>query len=76
MKLGMWLSGNTLNYERQLFRHRKNIAFAMVAKIVKLLWKNPQIKASLMKLISTGADYARHFCRHIKLIVGGCYDKK
>ena len=24
-------------YERQLFRHRKNIAFALVAKIVKLL---------------------------------------
>ena len=24
------------NYERQLFYHRKNISFAMVAKIVKL----------------------------------------
>ena len=30
-----------------------------------------------MKLvILTGADYARHFCRHIKLIVVGCYGKK
>ena len=30
-----------------------------------------------MKLvILTGADYARHFCRHIKLIVGGCYGNK
>ena len=39
MKRGMWLSGNIYaNYERQLFRHHKNIAFAMVAKIVKL-WK-------------------------------------
>ena len=30
-----------------------------------------------MKLVIwTGADYARHFCRHIKLIVGGCYGNK
>ena len=39
MKRGtcMWLSGNIYaNYECQLFRHHKNIAFAMVAKIVKL----------------------------------------
>ena len=37
MKRCMWLSGNIYaNYERQLFRHPKNIAFAMVAKIVKL----------------------------------------
>ena len=39
MKRGMWLSGNIYaNYERQLFHHHKNIAFAMVGKIVKL-WK-------------------------------------
>ena len=38
MKRGMWLSGNIYaNYERQLFHHHKNIAFAMVAKTVKLL---------------------------------------
>ena len=37
MKRGMWLSGNIYaNYERQLIPHHKNIAFAMVAKIVKL----------------------------------------
>ena len=71
MKLGMWLSGNMLIMnvifsplqEHCVYYGNRNSQIVAKTNL-------SQIKASLMKLgMWTGAGYARHFWRRIKLIV-------
>ena len=71
MKLGVILSGNTLIEWTSIISPSQKHCNCYGGKYCL---EYPEIKASFMKLVIwTGADYAHHFCHHIKLIVGGCY---